>query len=255
MEEKLVSKYAQLSCRSICDDVCNKFPREIRDVVYSYIYRPFPIAVTSTCFDIEPGRTKRYVRGTAPHVWNVECVGEQMRMELCEQFYKSTTFILARHNLILLPKLRAIDRWNLGFPPTYFATNIHLKLAYGNLSTSQERCEEMTANETIDELQVYPEMLNGFRPGTKIKLSLYPRLQGSGPFDAKEWVVSKIIPTILPALDRLKTYGHLLHVVIGTYPAFEVKGYLSLDEWRSAFERVRVFRNALSNAQTLIGLV
>jgi hypothetical protein len=182
-------------------------------------------------------------------------------MELCEQFYRSSTFIFADDDFVMLPRFRVIDRWTLGLPPMHFATKIHLHISCDRWCSKSQSMEEMwnkgeryqgmLAKETKHDLLARLELLVGFHPGTKIELYLHPACTARvGPLDGIGWVVEKVIPVILPTLDRYKTYGYLIYIAIQMFETFEVENYLSLDEWKAAFEQVRVYWQTLLNAQT-----
>jgi hypothetical protein len=143
---KALEDYAKLACRKFCD-VYTRFPREIRTMIYSHIHRPEDVYISANYFKLELYST--LIDCKAPeHIWSKEYVGEQVHLELCEQFYHSTTFAFDSTENELLLKFRITDRWMLGQPPFSFVTNVRLGIKIGDwfLKPEKERNKQIQAS-------------------------------------------------------------------------------------------------------------
>jgi hypothetical protein len=123
----MVDTYTQASCRSICNMVQTKLPRELRDMVYEYIQELDNVSVDCALWSYGPLDTHRFfgsahgdhrcrcsacdkfndgdtirsltsrsMWGIAPHVTNQDYVGAVFRDELMERWYKTKPFTI--HN-------------------------------------------------------------------------------------------------------------------------------------------------------------
>lgn len=245
--------YAKQSCRSLCHDIYSKFPREIRDMIYSYIHLPEDVQVTSEYFINENESKIRmpYLPHLPEHVWGTDYLGEKVQLELCEQFYCATTFHFPASELEVLPLFRVEDPWKLSQPPAFFVTNLSLDihcrewyLGKEDIKAERHVCEpcnwcrdtprwgitpepppptkkekekamDRVKEKAKQKLLLDLELLFGFRRGTKITLRISSgRRYEEEVQNEHDWMLDNVLPAILPTLHRFKEFGYSVHVIL-----------------------------------------
>ncbi|KAF2849510.1 hypothetical protein T440DRAFT_128689 [Plenodomus tracheiphilus IPT5] len=125
--EKL-SNYAKALCQGFCAKVRERFPRDIRDLIYIYFTGGGEVCIydrsgveenhATSYFDSDSGADLQPL-WSSPEVglcWNSSCVGADMVQEVDEQYYRSSTFHFSSEDLYLLSKFRRTDQWGIGLP-------------------------------------------------------------------------------------------------------------------------------------------
>jgi len=114
--QRNLEPYAQAICLHLCKKVLVKLPRELRDLVYEYIVTPDyiyagPQYLTNTG---SPCEIDQYA-----HFWNPQYVGEIMRIELAQMWYRLSLFYFwdRKRNLEVIERFMTYDRWGLGLKP------------------------------------------------------------------------------------------------------------------------------------------
>lgn len=102
---KAFDDYASAVCRTFCESVHTKFPREVRDIIYGYLYQNAVTKINSSYFE-----TNALPTGCAApaHLWKPQMLGVGMYRELCEHFFRSASFD-ALDNFDLLAEFRVTD--------------------------------------------------------------------------------------------------------------------------------------------------
>ena len=100
-----LEEYAKMSCRQLCDEVYNAFPREIRDMIYGYLHEgeknevPIPdnschrttnYFSSTSASQFSPGHVGNLdTRDRCDHWWCREYLGDIVQRELAEHFFRT----------------------------------------------------------------------------------------------------------------------------------------------------------------------
>jgi hypothetical protein len=226
--EYLLDRFATQACRDLCDTVCTRLPQEIRDIICSYLYKPLTIEVALKFYDKE----RRCLARKRQLPW-IQLHDRVPYLQLCKE-YCSPAFTF---NADAFP-----GRWNSSRIPSDFVTRIEANITCDEWCTFMQSANAPRLEKSRDDMVFHLEFLLGFPPGTIVKLYLHAGLREDPLLDAdKAWIVDRIVPIILPTLDRYRTSGYLTIVVIkGHDRNFVVDEYLSLAEWKAEFAAVRI---------------
>ncbi|KAF1829854.1 hypothetical protein BDW02DRAFT_651048 [Decorospora gaudefroyi] len=240
--------YAKKGCLEFCRKVHQTFPREIRDVIYSYITGCQYVAIRS---ELKAWNHYNYFSSSheaqlqhasesvdEDHWWNKDFVGAEMRREIGENYYRISCFEFG-DEFENIPRFRVTDQWKLGFLPVDFVQKVEVSVTCDG--SSFKRMDEAREQElptdwgwdgyergiilSTTTLMAHLELLFGFRPGTaiSIKLKLDP-YQEMSAFERQEFACENLVPLIFPTLQRLKNNGfkvrfilHASNSIPGTY--------------------------------------
>ncbi|KAH7397390.1 hypothetical protein BKA66DRAFT_454273 [Pyrenochaeta sp. MPI-SDFR-AT-0127] len=136
-----LEKLAKIYCRPLCDDVCRILPREIRDIIYSYVHSHDTIYVGPEYIS-NRGQPCESDRGA--HYWDAEFVGKEMRNEIVESWYRSTLFFFydQANNARVVDQFLVLDRWELGLKPRDYICRVRFNLgASGHLLHGDVKCQ------------------------------------------------------------------------------------------------------------------
>jgi hypothetical protein len=109
--------YGVARYRSLCEDIQAILPRELRDMVYSYLVRdkqPFLEESDFLPFHHRRSTALGLPRSENRHLLDPCFSDSTTRREVFELWYKKTTFTFAYYNLV--PAFLAKDFWNLDLP-------------------------------------------------------------------------------------------------------------------------------------------
>jgi hypothetical protein len=141
----VLGQYARASCHELCEAVYSTFPREVRDIIYGHLNY-----LSEGHIDYRSGSwgTVGYFKSTSEadwqlcsnqrgrprknHWWDVDFVGDYMRREMSEHYFRSVRFLFDTY-FEWLPKFRVTDQWKLGFCPVEIVLNIGVTIQCGDL--------------------------------------------------------------------------------------------------------------------------
>ena len=243
--------FAKNDCLEFCTQVHKTFPREIRDTIYGYITGCEDVNVNHNNLH-DPQDWSQAVRyytkdwqdqlfvcpweNHVDHWWKSEYVGAAMVRELGESFYRSSCFVF-QEDLAAFAPFRATDPWKFGFPPVDFVSLVEVRIECRKYKF--KLADRTDADPSVDEplldseiskmldrqnafieveqqqLLVQLESLFGFRPGTKITFKLLTCYAGKfTELEQQEWMSHNVVPVILPILQRLKTMGCRVRILL-----------------------------------------
>ncbi|KAI4916333.1 uncharacterized protein J4E92_009250 [Alternaria infectoria] len=281
-----LSAFAQADCLELCTKVQNAFPREIRDIIYSYITGDKDVSIACnvpwchTCeWHSHSSRSlsccvPEYVK--AAHWWKREYMGAQMVREIGENYYRSSHFVF-EHIITNVVPFRSVDHLGLGFKPVDFIsdvevtincrdyrfepmdregnsipTDIHARPADSEASWGGEPFREVP-----DRLLVELESLFGFRHGTAITINLSSKLcENATLLEQQAWMAYTVIPVIFPVLQRLKDAGCRVRILLSAKEEWSKRSFTS--KWnpkssevisQAVQEYVKVEQDRLSQAE------
>ncbi|KAH6629211.1 hypothetical protein C7974DRAFT_472063 [Boeremia exigua] len=266
--EQAFQDYANTVCRELCDAVYNSLPREVRDMIYGYLYEEQSWDVTDAYFDLDAVPTKY----CAPaHMWKPSAAGEALHRELCEHFFRSNKYCFYKASF--MPEFRAIDRWGIGYTPAVLPTDIRIDFRYGDYDLNKKDNKRVESKDregnhgwgsngwgsnawdttdstrkTRSELLSELEMLFGFCAGTRLTIRVVPLSSGwdYASIEVRERAFNDFFPLVLPVLDRLRASGCRSRIVIvysldcswiEALPDFVYEGELSLELCRTEYEK------------------
>jgi hypothetical protein len=228
--EYLLDRFATQACRDLCDTVRTRLPREIRDVICSYLYKPLTIEVALKFFY---DKERRCLARKRQLPW-IQLHDKTPYLQLSEEYCRLSAFAF---DADAFP-----GRWKSSRIPSDFVTRIEANIKCDEWCTRVQSADTPRLEKSRGDLLFHFEFLLGFPPGTFVRLNLHSGLREDPLLDAdKAWIVEKIIPIILPTLDRYRTSGYVTQVAVtGREVDFVIKEYLSLAEWKVRFAEVRI---------------
>jgi hypothetical protein len=237
-----IDEYNTAICRELTDRMRDKFPRELRDMVYRYLV---PDTV-NICTDEEyfPGRAvKLYHKQNHPyfpsyprtmhdhfyteHFWRGEALAVDMAYEPAECFYRKSNFNVipaSRSNIIARGGLATLlngDRFGLRLRPQELISIFSREIYFMNLATTS--LFEQPKN--YKEVPGLVKELSLLRKGSSIRLGLW-----LGMVDSSQWVrfdqdrtVDKLMELVFAELVHLRRAGYHLTVRLRNQCYWEVK--------------------------------
>ncbi|KAF2825270.1 hypothetical protein CC86DRAFT_41115 [Ophiobolus disseminans] len=135
--------YAQAICQHFCKKVLAKLPRELRELVYEHVVTPDyiyagPQYLTRTGTPCEADRDAHY--------WDPEYVGEVMRVDLVQTWYRVSLFYFwdRPKNVEVIEHFMTHDRWGLGLKPYEHVARVRFDLGdtiiHHDFHQQQEPC-------------------------------------------------------------------------------------------------------------------
>jgi hypothetical protein len=262
--EAALAEYGPVSCSNICAKIFEKFPREVRDIIYGHVLPDKPVAIAYDPDYLHGGDwgvTAAYSDSNwdrlHPYLGSPKYVNRTFTIELVEHHYRTSTFTFPVSGYTLI-HLRTKDKWNLGFRPVDFMLNVSVPIScqhfsftgilatpvnqpttwpgqgYGWSHYGQQKMEALCHN---------LEALFGFRPGTKITIHLEVHTDWlPSHLDKAEWECDNVVPIIFPTLRRLVLGGAKVKVCLeneGCILAVPHSG-CTFDEMKKQFEKVRL---------------
>jgi hypothetical protein len=221
--------YAKASCRQLCERMVEVLPRELRDIVYSYLQEGQAIQViipiTSRLGDKKRDRKTPLFRAIRvgpnfdrdAHYFMSEYVGHQFQYEILEEWYRGSVFFL--NNAKVVKRFCSQDEWGAGVIPAQYIHNIVLRVGH---NTSFPGCAENAVIHVKDSVRA-------LRPLFKCRSGLLITIEVSDPYGhrrqgCKKWQGEpegfKAIPwrialvrKIFPTIRRLAEQGQVVHLV------------------------------------------
>jgi len=125
-----------LEGRAFVDEVHATLPREIRDMIWTYLLDTEPKAVMRLDQALlETVRHARYCEERADGPWFVQAcfVGPWVRVEILELRYRKlfTTFVSTSRDVSLLHDLASVDAYHTGLKPMQFVRHLTLRWDMG----------------------------------------------------------------------------------------------------------------------------
>lgn len=203
---KILEPSAKSECRRLCDGILNGLPREIRDLVYDHVHAHDTIYVGPEYMrgTIEPCESDR-----GAHYWNLEYVGESMKRELVESWYRNTLFYFydKKNNAQVAKDFLVTDRWGLGIQPRNFIRNVRFELGrcegklhhYGSLCCA-DVAQTTSLLAPLTDMHLLPNHVSFF-----IRIHTYGAFS-SGCLEPLEW--REIVGALIDNLKDMWKAGH-----------------------------------------------
>jgi hypothetical protein len=246
-----LEKYSKHSCKTLCQDNFSTFPREIRDMIYSYL---IPITVNLDQLivnesDWEENNPIPRIEDALPaYFGNSTYFSPEFSRELRENHYRHTYFHF-KNTIDAIPCFRLRDVWNVGFMPADSIMSVRVTIAcqkykFAELKYQPNGWGSWPGFDPIsyEFLLVKLGFLFGFRQGTKIDVYLEVE-QHWLPTSVIEvqWKFDTVVPVILPTLRRLATAGVTVRISLekDVYQLAVDTGKVTLDNIKEQLEMVR----------------
>ncbi|KAL1598160.1 hypothetical protein SLS59_007170 [Nothophoma quercina] len=208
-----LDEYARAICRSFCEEVYDRFPREIRDMIYGYIYLEGNIDIVPEYLDAESLKQLDHWR-------YAEFAGSEMHQELGEHFFRLTVFEFGSNMSCLarVPKCRMLDESKIGYVPAYYTMNVQIDI---NCMAYDIGCFPIDPSKSKKK-----NFNSGWNTNNSWGTS---EREGSWLEEdhiySQEWMCNNIVPLVYPTIQRLKAAGYHVGLVLavseGLYPARE----------------------------------
>jgi hypothetical protein len=216
-------------CLALCEQIQRELPRELRDNIYEYLldtkFHYINSDYTYHMFNDQGEPTPGYYEdsnGIIPgpritsvgHLAEINYVGEAMRNELAETYYRTKVFSFEGNvpqvaHCLEKTLFRTMDPWYIGAELCGLVKNVELTIDAGSL---------LFFPEAMDEL---PELLRleaGIRINIKVEASTY-----CASMDNETLAIAT--NTLFPLLNKLQAKGHTVTIEIvkecGTWPKRE----------------------------------
>lgn len=249
--DHLISKYAERSCRKLCEDVQKTFPREIRDMIYRNLipwstrhvdtywpqissWDPKPISYFNSSCESDWNKKWADHKKMDQHLWKVEFMGLSTRQEIAEEYYRTVQFKFWDSYELINPFL-ITDQWKLGLFPAEVVANVAIMILLkgydfpsledterGDDTTSSfhgnpeadpfmQRKREAVARASRAEIITKLSHCFAFKPGATIFIL---------------FTITDYEPTTTTCLDQQRIMFHILFpLIIPTLQRFEKLGY------------------------------
>ncbi|KAF2009404.1 hypothetical protein BU24DRAFT_74626 [Aaosphaeria arxii CBS 175.79] len=154
---------AQQVCRSLCDGIYTRFPREVRDMIWTHLVAAPYVFVNFTkdkvfehYWSVTPywptgdGQVESSYFGA--HYYKERCVGPHVQYEIIETWYSTLNFYINTYNHDSIYRLLHKDRWNLGIHPFKHITHISIVISErnfdDNINTGSSTTSDSSASTT-----------------------------------------------------------------------------------------------------------
>lgn len=216
-------------CRTLCESIYDKFPREVRDIIYGHLYKSVVTRINKAYFEIHAVPTQC----AAPaHLWRPEMLGVGMHHELCEHFFRSASFN-ALANFDLLAEFRVTDQWNVGYVPADFATNVEVKIRCRDYDIHKEETRKKGASGKIkiEEREVNCACCNGPCRNDVWGAGSGGWNTGDGGWGPSENKVAKSRAELVIGLEALFGFASGSSITINVSPDFSLWGHTWNEQW------------------------
>lgn len=124
---ELIEPHAQKSCRVLCAAMYNELPREIRDIIYTYVHVQNTIYVGPEYLH---ANKRPATADPDAHYWNADYLGSEIQREIVENWYRTTLFYFydKSHNAEVIQQFLVTDQWGLGIRPHDFICRVKFEL-------------------------------------------------------------------------------------------------------------------------------
>ena len=164
-----MTRYAAAQCLPICTMVCDKLPRELRDMIYQYIIgesivRIDKAVLASFLFCSEIGVKPMLPAGftnrttiACEHLWDHDYSGKLFYSELFEAWYRNTTFSFVECRLV--PYFLNNSRFGYGVKPREWVRKIRITTTESVLSIyrGEEKAYNIKTGD-LDNLKDIPKL-------------------------------------------------------------------------------------------------
>jgi hypothetical protein len=274
---KSLEAYAKASCRQLCDEVYSRFPREVRDMIYGYVNTTADMRI-----DLNAGWGGKYSYFESvseaqwhdsikdpQHWWETDFVGENLRRELSEYYYRSNCFLFS-DKFELLPRFRVTDQWKLGFVPADVIANVGVSISCADydfkglvpLSKPDRNSSawdydgwggDISPRDPCSVLLSKLEQLFGFKKGTRVSMKF---IVGKGKkkgttLEVKQWLCDTVLAFTLPSIQRLASNGYVLRIILAD--GFACDGYIKKDDF--IFESKTFDQDTIQSSFDLVSLL
>ncbi|CAN9088704.1 unnamed protein product [Alternaria alternata] len=214
----VLNKYAQASCRELCDRMLEVLPRELRDIIYEHLL-PHSITVSKmlTAMDFDGQFCPVYVESNGSvgfsimiplHLRETEYRPQDFYQEILERLLQTTTFDLGDD----LSLIAALGSWDggLGIIPADYPLNISFLIKFDWLDLLSKEDPWFVYGPPVwpKILLATLEGLFSFKSGTKLTVYIQQHnVYLPIPQEIKELECKAVVSIILPILRRLAAIG------------------------------------------------
>lgn len=174
--EIVLPRYVDLVHPTVCSELYDKLPRELRNMIYSYIATfTDDITVEHSTRGINGVPTSPFFDGDcSAHIWDKpwyfdpSIVGPDLAREMVELQYRKSIFCL--NDDALIPRLLDEDRWKSGAIPRAHIRQIQLKILDEHEFEDEAAQTRLSGN---------IRLLSRLEPGSKISINLFNLMPAS----------------------------------------------------------------------------
>ncbi len=246
---KALQDVAKEECRSLCEAMYLQLPREIRDIIYChlaadstiYVGPEYLLKTSEPCMDD---------RGA--HYWNTAYVGEEIKRELVESWYRNTLFYFydTPNNPTVVEGFLATDRWGYGINPRDFICRVQFNfgVVMDRLHSRHRCCRIRGLAENISApLKDMRKLPNHIR--FIIRIHTYRAIEHYCLDDEE---LLRTLEVLMQDLKSLKSEGHQLTVKWTELPKLELgtkMNELDAVAWKAKIDQVCDARACLNSAK------
>jgi hypothetical protein len=236
--------YAQAICKSLCQMVTTKLPRELRDLVYEHSITP-DIVYVGPQYLTNEGQPCENDRDA--HHWDARYVGDAMAVELAQTWYRLSLFYFwqkAKHGEIIERFMKS-DRWNFGINPYEHISRVRFDLGDDVLHSRGHFCTPTAAYPT--KLTMPFKMLAKFRFPNRVQFLIRIHTYGSldvGCLSGED--LHHTLEEIIADLKGLMTHNHRFNVQwseLGNLEFGSVDCQLSASSWKEDIAGVSHYKH------------
>ena len=239
LQDKLKT-YAKTTCRPICEAVLAELPRELRDFVYESIITPDYIYVgpqyltnTGVPCDKDPGA----------FFWNPDYVGEEMRVELVQTWYRTSLFYFwdRSKNSQVIPRFMTFDRWELDLKPHEHLSRVRFDVGDG-VFYNEASPPKQVSRQYAAALTAPFKTLAQFQFPNRVKFLIRIQTLGSVRYARfRDGQFREMLEEIVEDLEKLRSGDHRFHVEWAELDNLEFTsktGELSAHSWNDRIQKV-----------------
>jgi hypothetical protein len=214
----VLNKYAQASCRELCDRMLEVLPRELRDTIYGHLLphsNTVPKRLTAMDFDgqvrqvcVESNGSVGFSTMIPLHLHETEYRPQDFYREILERLFQTTTFDLGDD----LSLIAALGSWDggLGIIPADYPLNISFLIKFDWLDLLSKEDPWFVYDPPVWPKILLAELegLFSFKSGTKLTVCIQQVNIGL-PIaqEIKKLECKTVVSFILPTLRRLAAIG------------------------------------------------
>lgn len=240
MSRPAFDELSRLFCQPLCHELVTTLPRELRNMIYSYLYTSDVVKITSRkhlCTDTHcnphPPPPFKETSCITPHWWRVNIVGQKFLDELVELWYSRTTFLVEVENLNDLYKLLNINPWKLDQPskPNDFINSIYLC----TWTDPMWEWREYQLYDYLGKLQGALAILQVYVLRVKKPVSISLNFQMTPKFYSKKATIDSAFRAMEAVFPRLGGFRGPLHGLVNKVLICDDLTNCTLDMWKSAY--------------------
>jgi hypothetical protein len=235
--------YSKAISRHFCEKIITRLPLELRSIIYEDLITPDYIYVgpqylTNTGKPCENDRDA--------HFWSAEYVGEAMSIELVQCWYRVSLFYFwdKAHNIEVIERFVAFDRWGLDIKPHEHLSRVRFDLSDVNTHTPfhVRHAAKCIPQNYATTLCAPLRSLTQFRFPNRVRFLIRIHTLGSLEFNCfHDYTLHQTLEELLLDLRLLRGGGHRFSVQWSEASNLEFESSdckLSAEVWQREIERV-----------------